>query len=439
MKITVLGASFNNDNLGVGALAMGIVTCITDSIPDAEISLLDYSRTPVSVDVVPDDRAISIATINLRMKPTAANNVVLLCLLALALRLLTVGRLRRFLICKHPVLRHVWNSDAVVSIAGGDSFSDIYGLRRFIDVSLPQLLVLLLGKKLLLLPQTIGPFKRTVTNIVAKLIMRGAQVVYARDELSLQLASQLLGAAHRQGKARLCHDVGFMLRPRRPERIDIHGLSLNRCDGVTLVGVNVSGLLFIGGYHGTDDLVSRSQYADFSHRLIEQVIDGSAARVLLIPHCLGDGIESDSRVCQLLFDHFSVRYPGRIGIVQGRYTSAEMKFIIGECDFFVGARMHACIAALSQCVPTVAVAYSRKFIGVLDTLGVGRLVVDPKQLETLGMLKVVGELFETRDEIREALKSALPQVMVRLSGLVREMLEVSVRPSAQLTGVDQRR
>ena len=40
--------------------------------------------------------------------------------------------------------------------------------------------------------------------------------------------------------------------------------------------------------------------------------------------------------------------------------------------------MHACIAALSQTVPAVAIAYSRKFLGVMETIGVEDIVVDPQ-------------------------------------------------------------
>ena len=49
-----------------------------------------------------------------------------------------------------------------------------------------------------------------------------------------------------------------------------------------------------------------------------------------------------------------------------------MKYLIGQCDFFVGSRMHSCIAAVSQCVPAVSIAYSDKFIGVMATLGLSR-------------------------------------------------------------------
>jgi polysaccharide pyruvyl transferase WcaK-like protein len=50
------------------------------------------------------------------------------------------------------------------------------------------------------------------------------------------------------------------------------------------------------------------------------------------------------------------------------------------CGFFIGSRMHACLAAISQCVPTVSIAYSSKFITVMKTFSMGHYVADPRTM-----------------------------------------------------------
>ncbi|MGZ8831280.1 MAG: polysaccharide pyruvyl transferase family protein, partial [Thermoanaerobaculia bacterium] len=84
--------------------------------------------------------------------------------------------------------------------------------------------------------------------------------------------------------------------------------------------------------------------------------------------------------------------------------------IIGLCDFFVGARMHACIAALSQSIPTVAIAYSDKYTGVLESIGVGQLVADPRHLGIDAIIGIVDNAFEHRDAIRAHLRQVMPLV-----------------------------
>lgn len=46
-------------------------------------------------------------------------------------------------------------------------------------------------------------------------------------------------------------------------------------------------------------------------------------------------------------------------------SAADYKGVIGLCEALVGARMHTNIAAMSQGIPTVSIAYSRKAWGIM--------------------------------------------------------------------------
>ena len=59
----------------------------------------------------------------------------------------------------------------------------------------------------------------------------------------------------------------------------------------------------------------------------------------------------------------------------------EAKNTIAQMDVFVGARMHATIAAFSSGVPTIPIAYSRKFEGLFGSLGYNH-VIDITKLNT---------------------------------------------------------
>ena len=78
------------------------------------------------------------------------------------------------------------------------------------------------------------------------------------------------------------------------------------------------------------------------------------ATILLIPHSTNpilDVDEINERIYEL------AKNKDYIKIVNfKKYSASEIKQIIGQCDFFIGTKMHACIAAWSQAVPTVAIA-----------------------------------------------------------------------------------
>ena len=59
----------------------------------------------------------------------------------------------------------------------------------------------------------------------------------------------------------------------------------------------------------------------------------------------------------------------------------EAKSYISQLDVLIGSRMHATIAAFTSGVPTVPVAYSRKFAGFFENLGYP-VLVDLSELET---------------------------------------------------------
>src|SRR5262249_7416640 len=221
LKISILGAAFNTLNMGVGALAAGTLTSICHEYPDAEISFLDYGKRSLTIDFPLQGRKIPIKFVNIRFSKEfyLPNNVALLILLSLALRLVP-RRLRYGLGARNARLRHIYDSDLLVSMAGGDSFSDIYGFGRFLYVALPQLLVIFAGKRLILLPQTLGPFRGRLTRAIAKYILSRADTVYSRDQQGLRDLQMLTGDSDNGVRLRFCYDVGFVVAPRRPVNLE---------------------------------------------------------------------------------------------------------------------------------------------------------------------------------------------------------------------------
>lgn len=418
IRIGLLGASFTTGNLGVNALARGAIRTVLQRYPESEIFLLDYDKTPSTRQIQINGREIFVSLVNLRFskKFYLPNNIARLLLEVLALRLVLSRRLREKLVAKSLWLRHIWQAELFVSLAGGDSFSDIYGLERLLYVALPQILVLLAGKRLVLLPQTLGPFQGRLSKAIGRYILRRAERVYTRDHRGEKAASELIGEHLVKWKTAFCYDLGFVLDPVAPRHLELEGLKELRSEKSIVVGLNVSGLLFMGGYTRDNMFGLRVDYRELEASLVDFFIAEKHARVLLIPHVFGGGphSESDHRACRLLYEQLRERYPGHIGVVQGTYNECEIKYVISQCDFFIGSRMHACIAALSQSVPTVAVAYSDKFIGVMETIGFESLVADPRKMGQKEILERLADTYRRRQDIRRELERRIPPIQGRV-------------------------
>jgi polysaccharide pyruvyl transferase WcaK-like protein len=312
--------------------------------------------------------------------------------------------------------------DIVADITGGDSFSDIYGMRRFLIGFLRKWLVLLFNKDLVMLPQTYGPFKRSLTRVMARYILKRTKLIYSRDRAGVEYLNSLLNNRG-NGKVRFVPDVAFVLDARKPEHLDIEPSADMRTQGSIVIGLNVSGLLFNGGYNRDNMFGLGSNYCELVYAVVEMLLKHQKVSVLLIPHVFplaGNEVESDPDACLKMYECLSKIYPGRMLLVKGEYDQGEIKHIIGLCDFLIGSRMHACIAALSQGIPAVGIAYSKKFTGVFESIGLSDCVVDARTCTENELLEKISSVFERRELIRKHLQNTIPSIQRQVLDIFKE-------------------
>ena len=326
MQIALIAHSAKNDNLGVGALTVSDIEIIRGILRhrglDGRIVVVD-GRDPRPSYVIegPD---------------------------------VTVRELRPI---RNPwsFFRLVRASDVVIDIGGGDSFADIYGAARFAKMHLMKYLTHLSGRPLVLAPQTIGPFKSPLRRWIAAQSIRLSAIVATRDALSTK-AVRDMGI---RGAVIEASDVALRLPWAAPAP---------RKGGPVRVGINVSGLLMNGGYTRDNMFGLKMDYGELMRGIIGRfAVHPDGCEIHLVPHVISwtpGALEDDYEACLSL----AAEFPGMT--VAPRFaTPSEAKSYIAGMDFFVGARMHACIAAFSTEVPVIPMAYSRKFAGLFGSLG----------------------------------------------------------------------
>lgn len=428
VNICLLGLTFDSPNLGIGALLDGSIQGILHSIPGANISVLDYGVEPFVRLVEFEGRRVPVEFVNLRFskKVYLTNNIAYLIIVAFFLRYLTPRSVREYFVGRNSTLRHIARLDMAASIAGGDSFSDIYGLSRLIYESLPQILVLMMGKRLVLLPQTLGPFRTRLARRIAQFILSRADVVCSRDHIGAKEARQFVGEGS-DAKIRFCYDVGFLVEPSLPPRLNVGQLLRQKEAGICVVGINVSGLLYAGGYDRNNMFGLRTNYRELIDEVIRFLILEKKAAVLLVPHVCptpksGGLLESDVHACKQVYDALKSKHEERIFLTEGDYNANEIKYIIRMCDLFVGSRMHSCIAALSQAVPAVAVSYSEKFVGVMQTIGLSGLVADPRKMDLQEILAIIRTAFDRKELLRRQLQDTIPELKKETLELMKDVV-----------------
>jgi len=251
---------------------------------------------------------------------------------------------------RHPISARLSEFDLIFDTGAGDSFTDIYGLKRTVQVTFAQSRAHRLNIPVVMGPQTIGPFRTRLGRQLGSKSLRRMSVVIARDSASMEASARLGRSADA-----LASDLVFMLPT--PE-----------VDKTRDIVLNVSGLLWWrGNAHVDYRRYRKSVYLTIEHLLSE------GRGVSLVAHVVGDScgltdrraIDNDVPVLRHLESRFAC------GSLEAICPSSllDARRVLSSARLVVGGRMHACLNSISSGTPAIATAYSRKFGPLLRDLG----------------------------------------------------------------------
>ena len=173
-----------------------------------------------------------------------------------------------------------------------------------------------------------------------------------------------------------------------------------------VLGVNVSSLIERYKQPGQE---LRTEVAEFIHRAVRQYGLG----VLLVPHVhplQGEHAGGDATYMAELLER--CRDLGdRVTMMPHAFNAAQIKYVIGQLRFFIGARTHSTIAALSSGVPTVSIAYSVKARGInRDLFGDERAVLPTTELSADSLQRSLDWLLREEQSLQATLARRIPQL-----------------------------
>ena len=276
--------------------------------------------------------------------------------------------------------------DVIFDVSMGDSFSDIYSEERFNSLILHKRIAELVGKSYVLLPQTYGPFNSKKTEQKAKRILKKATKIYCRDELSKKMLEEKFDL----NNIELTSDMAFIL-PYKKDKFEFS-------NSKTKIGINVSGLLYKGGFESENQFGLSLNYKEYIERLIKELIRDNKYEIHLIPHVIDlseNAHDDDYKACQAIQKTLDDCIIAPIF-----NTPIEAKSYISNMDIFIGSRMHSTIAAFSTDVVTIPVSYSRKFEGLFNSLNYEYVINGKKDTVDIALSKTF-EFIKNRKKLNE--------------------------------------
>ena len=306
-------------------------------------------------------------------------------------------------------------ADFILDIGQGDSFADIYGKQRFERIDDIHRAAIQLNKPYCILPQTIGPFKDDKIRKQAVKSIEKANLVMTRDRQSLDYVHEI---APKQNNVREYIDVAFFMPYKKIEfsKEFVH------------VGLNISALLWHGGYTQDNQFGLEGDYQRIIRSIIDYFLSIPNVTLHLIAHVVvaERHVENDYAVNYDLWMEYD-RNP-RLILAPFALSPTDVKGYIAGMDFFMRARMHATIGAFSSGVPVMPMAYSRKFNGLFaDTLQYPYLA-DLKTNTESEVIDTIQDAFAKRNDLKSIIDD-------RMNGVVRKRGEMMTEDLKKFFGL----
>lgn len=422
-QIGIVGIAASSGNRGVLALGSSLVELCSIAGGNTRIVIFAGSKSSGNLQMRVNGYNQQVPIINYRLsfKSGLSKQLFWIFLISIIYRIIPIKVIRNAISSRVSWISEMEKCQIVGDVRGGDSFSDIYGMKRFIIGFIISYSVILVKGSIVQFPQTYGPFKSRIARSMARFLLRRSSMIIARDEKSRKAAIEVLGGPV---EVKLSPDVAFSLEAVLPDKIDLDPPQEENFP-TEIIGINVNGLVYNGGYNRQNMFGLKIDYAKFLQSIISDLLKESPnAEVWLVPHTyapVGD-VESDNEACQKVWDSLLDELKSHVRVVTGEYDQHEIKGVIGQSGFFLGSRMHSCIAALSQGIPCVGLAYSMKFQGVFSSVGVGDWVVDARKVNNNQAIKTVLDLYRLREVIRSDLQQASEGARLELREVFRNLI-----------------
>ena len=389
MSIIILWGTISSPNRGVNALTRSTIEMAQEHNPKEKIyvigSGINFHQIKNDIALIPMQGLI---------------NLIILYIISLI-----NGRLAIRKIFKNI---EIDDRKTVLDLSEGDSFTDMYGYERFLYQILSKKLFINISNKYVLMPQTLGPFNNALSARIAMNIMKNVDVIIGRDYDSKIMAESLT-----RRSCLFCYDLAFNLKPKQPKQC------MDNIAGK--IGINISGLLWMGGYRGNNQFRLKTDYNELMQEICNYFLD-RGHELVFVPHTYGTGLEDDliaSRELKSLLGENG----NNIYIVSDNLDEKELKWIISRFEFFLGSRMHSCIAALSSGVPTIGISYSKKFLGVFESINAKEYVIDPRILDKRQIVIKLDKLFLERNELKLNLEISIKTIREYTRKMMNGLLE----------------
>ncbi|MBE8714120.1 polysaccharide pyruvyl transferase family protein [Sphingobacterium hungaricum] len=258
-----------------------------------------------------------------------------------------------------------------------------------------------MGKELVLLPNSYGPFDGLTVKKQLKKGLGKSDLILAREHVSSNALSVLL-----ERDIPVVPDLGFYLNM-QPKEVGFEVLEkygFTKADKI--VGMTVRPWRFPGSSN-PEQLFDR--YLDSLKELIIY-LNEAGYKVALFNQSIGPNAHEDDRnAIARLIDICDNEKSGLFTWVNENPTCDILKAIYANMYFFVGTRFHSLIFSMTSEVPSISIAYGgNKGVGIMEEFDLGEYVVKINDVTKENLRDLFDRAIANYSAIKTKLAEKLP-------------------------------
>lgn len=388
--LSIVGVTLTG-NMGGQAMLFSTIQNIKKKIPEVSFNLLSIYPQ--------EDNKFNYDQVNVvELNPKS----LILLYLPLSLLVCPFANFSSFrkLLMKNAYFASLLSSEAVIDL-GGITFIDGRGLALLfynIACTLPGILFKIPTFKL---SQAMGPFNQILNRFFASKILKKCQKVVARGEITLGYLQEL-----KLNNIQMNYDTAFCLEVDNASRKKAH-------DIIEKLQLNEKTIIISPSQVVENEC--KTAGVDFREEILKTIdeISKRNLKILLLAHSLRKEVKSknnDIELCEFLYNKAKLK-DKKVFLVPHQEDSRILREIIGSADLFIGCRFHSIVSALSKGVPTIALAWSHKYLEMINPFGIDQYVLNIAQFNSENLLDLIDNLENNKMEVRNSLDQNLQRVV----------------------------
>ncbi|MFA4967913.1 MAG: polysaccharide pyruvyl transferase CsaB [Candidatus Margulisiibacteriota bacterium] len=278
-------------------------------------------------------------------------------------------------------LKMIFNCDILIS-GGGSLLQDKTSTRSFLYYLSIINLAKMLGKKVFIFAQGLGPITKWYNLILLKRMLNRVDLITVRDINSFNYFKSL---KLNNPKIVETADPTFILSPENGEKIlRLEGAPLNKRP---IIGVSIRKM---------PDYTALADALDELCRKLD-------AQILFVPF----QFPLDIAASQIVIE----RMKEKANIIFRQCRPEEIMGIIGQVDLMIGMRLHSLIFAVNCLVPALGLSYDPKVEAFMDEVDLPYLPV--ALINSRELVSIITELMDNRAGVVKSLEIARRKLRAR--------------------------